>query len=110
MLRQTKIIIDFKISIYESILKGLISFILLNILFTAKAWGPEGYTIVATSALQIVKDDVRQNVLNYLNGMPIDTAANWMDIIKSNTDYEFIRPWHYFDFAKGTAHKPAQKR
>ena len=74
---------------------------------SAKAWGPEGHTIVARLALQIVKDDVRQNVLNYLNGMPIDTAANWMDIMKSNTDYDFMRPWHYVDFAKGTAYKPS---
>ena len=74
---------------------------------STKAWGPEGHTIVARLALQIVKDDVRQNVLNYLNGMPIDTAANWMDIMKSNTDYDFMRPWHYVDFAKGTAYKPS---
>ena len=72
---------------------------------TAKAWGPEGHTIVARLALQIVREDVRQNVLNYLNGMPIDTAANWMDIMKSNTDYDFMRPWHYVDFAKGSAYK-----
>lgn len=74
---------------------------------TAKAWGPEGHTIVARLALKIVNDDVRQNVLNYLGGMPIDTAANWMDIMKSNTDYDFMRPWYYVDFAKGILYKPS---
>ena len=74
---------------------------------SAKAWGPEGHTIVAKLALKIVNDDVRQNVLNYLGNISIDTAANWMDIMKSNPDYDFMRPWHYVDFAKGSAYKPS---
>ncbi|HUS00864.1 MAG TPA: S1/P1 nuclease [Chitinophagaceae bacterium] len=64
------------------------------------AWGPEGHTIVARIAMQLVKPDVRQNVLNLLGNMSIDTAANWMDIMKSNPDYDFMRPWHYVEFPK----------
>ena len=61
--------------------------------------------MVARLALQIVRDNVRQNVLNYLGGMPIDTAANWMDIMKSSTDDDFMRPWHLVDFAKGSGYR-----
>lgn len=85
--------------------RPLIMIQLMLIPFSGRAWGPEGHTIVARLALQIVREDVRQNVLNYLNGMPIDTATNWMDIMKSNADYDFMRPWHYVDFAKGSAYK-----
>ena len=85
--------------------RPLIMIQLMLIPFSGRAWGPEGHTIVARLALQIVREDVKQNVLNYLNGMPIDTAANWMDIMKSNADYDFMRPWHYVDFAKGSAYK-----
>ena len=74
--------------------RPLIMIQLMLIPFSGRAWGPEGHTIVARLALQIVREDVRQNVLNYLNGMPIDTATNWMDIMKSNADYDFMRPWH----------------
>ena len=86
------------------------SLIIICCLFSntkSHAWGPEGHTIVARLALKIVNDDVRQNVLKYLGSMSIDTAANWMDIMKSNTDYDFMRPWHYVDFAKGSAYKPS---
>lgn len=83
----------------------ILIFILANV--SAKAWGPEGHTIVARLALEIVRDDVRQNVLNYLSAMPIETAANWMDIIKSNGDYDFMRSWHYVDYTKGTVYKPS---
>ena len=69
------------------------------------AWGPEGHAIVARLAMQFVKPDVRQNVLQALGSMPVDTAANWMDIMKSNQDYDFMRSWHYVDFPKGETYK-----
>ena len=65
------------------------------------AWGPEGHAIVGRLAMQFVRDDVRKNILAILGKMPIDTAANWMDIVKANSDYDFMRSWHYLDFAKG---------
>ncbi len=70
------------------------------------AWGPEGHAIVGRLALRFVKEDVRKNVLDLLGKMPVDTAANWMDIMKSNTDYDFMRSWHYVDFPKGQTYQP----
>lgn len=67
----------------------------------ALAWGPEGHAIVGRLAMRFVKDDVRQNVLKILGTMSVDTATNWMDIMKSNPDYDFMRSWHYLDFPKG---------
>jgi hypothetical protein len=70
----------------------------------ARAWGPEGHAIVGRLAMQFVKADVRQNILALLGTMPVDTAANWMDIMKSNADYDFMRSWHYIDFPRGQAY------
>ncbi len=70
------------------------------------AWGPEGHAIVGRLAMRFVKDDVRKNVLELLGKMPIDTAANWMDIMKSNSDYDFMRSWHYVDYPKGQTYQP----
>jgi S1/P1 Nuclease len=64
------------------------------------AWGAEGHAIVGRLAMQFVTDDVRKNVLAVLGNTSIDTAANWMDIMKSNTDYDFMRSWHYLDYPK----------
>jgi DNA/RNA endonuclease YhcR with UshA esterase domain len=55
---------------------------------------------VGRLALRFVKEDVRNNILALLGNMPVDTAANWMDIMRSNADYDFMRTWHYIDFAK----------
>jgi hypothetical protein len=70
------------------------------------AWGPEGHAIVGRLAMQFVNEDVRKNVLAVLGNTSIDTAANWMDIMKSNSDYDFMKSWHYLDFAKGKMYEP----
>ncbi len=70
------------------------------------AWGPEGHAIVGRLAMQFVTDDVRKNVLAVLGNTSIDTAANWMDIMKSNSDYDFMKSWHYLDFAKDKIYEP----
>jgi hypothetical protein len=85
-----------------------LALVLLNVRMSF-AWGAEGHAIVARIALQLVKPDVRQNVLQALGGMPVDTAANWMDIMKSNQDYDFMRSWHYVDFAQGTRYQPTNQ-
>lgn len=69
-------------------------------IFSVKAWGPEGHTIVGKVAMSLLTPAAKQQVLVLLNGMSIDTAANWMDIMRSNSDYDFMKPWHYVDYGK----------
>ena len=85
---------------------SLFIFLLCVSPYPSKAWGPEGHAIVAKIAMHYVKDDVRKNVLALLGSMSIDTATNWMDIMKSNADYDFMRSWHYLDFPKGKNYTP----
>ena len=49
--------------------------------------------------------ETRHNVLKVLEGMSIDTATNWMDIVRSNSDYDFMKPWHYVDYPKGSQYQ-----
>ncbi len=93
---------------YKKILRKIIPLAFAFLLFSNKktfAWGPEGHAIVGRLAMQFVKEDVRKNVLSILGNMTIDTAANWMDIMKSNGDYDFMRSWHYLDYPKGKAYE-----
>ena len=71
------------------------------------AWGPEGHAIVGRVAMHFLKEDIRQNILRILGNMPVDTAANWMDIMRSNSDYDFMKPWHFVEFAKGKEYVPS---
>ena len=84
--------------------------VLLSFFFSpqkAKAWGPEGHTIVARLAMQFVNPDVKQNVLDLLDTMSLATAGNWMDIQRSNSDYDYMKPWHYIDFPADKEYSPS---
>lgn len=73
------------------------------------AWGPEGHAIVGRLAMQFVEPDVRDNIKKVLGTMSIDTAANWMDIMRSNSDYDFMKPWHYIELLKDKKYEPSDK-
>ncbi|MBI3719326.1 MAG: S1/P1 nuclease [Sphingobacteriales bacterium] len=86
----------------------LIVFLLLLLVpRKSKAWGPDGHTIVVQLAMQFVKPDVKQNVQNLLDTMSLNTAANWMDIMRSNSDYDYMKPWHYIDFPADKEYAPS---
>lgn len=88
--------------------KTLVSLVLLTFFsIRSFAWGPEGHTMVVEIAMHFLKDDVKKNIQSYLGDMTLAEAANWMDSVRSNSDYDFQKPWHYIDFAKGKTYAPS---
>ncbi|MBC7749328.1 MAG: S1/P1 nuclease [Methylotenera sp.] len=65
------------------------------------AWGSKGHALVAEVAFNYMDENTKKEVLKYLNGMNIEDAANWMDNIKSDHYYDFMRAYHYVNFDKG---------
>ncbi len=43
-------------------------------------------------------------VLNALGATSPEDAATWMDDMRSNPAYDYMKPWHYVDFEKGTSY------
>jgi S1/P1 Nuclease len=70
-------------------------------------WGRTGHDIVVQIAFHFLKDDVKQNVISYLDGRTPEEASNWMDSIRSNPEYDFMKPWHYIDLEKGKSFVPS---
>ncbi len=86
----------------------LISLSFFLILFSStdtKAWGHKGHSLVAEIAFKYLDTKTKQNVLNFLDGMSIEDAANWMDSMRSDRKFDFMKPYHYVDFEKGEAVK-----
>ncbi|WP_369753583.1 S1/P1 nuclease [Flavobacterium sp. WC2409] len=82
--------------------------ILVTILFTlsllptkALAWGKNGHALVAEVAFNYLDKNTKKIVLGYLDGMTIEDAANWMDNIKDDHIYDYMKPYHYVNFDKG---------
>jgi hypothetical protein len=70
------------------------------------AWGHKGHTLVAEVAFNYMDETTRKNVLQYLDGMTLEEAGNWMDAIKSDHANDYMKPYHYIDFEKGSAVAP----
>jgi len=80
-----------------------VAFLLIVMLSPSKtlAWGKKGHALVAEVAFTYLDENTKKTVLQYLDGMTIEDAANWMDTIKNDHSYDYMKPYHYVNFDKG---------
>ena len=95
--------------------KTLITVLLATICFIGSiqksmAWGKTGHSLVAEVAFKLLDDSTQKIVKQYLGNLTIEEAANWMDNERSNSYYNFMRPWHYIDIDKGEKFTPGSER
>ncbi len=78
------------------------------ILLSAKsyAWGAEGHHIVAEIASKYLSENAKNRIEQYLGTTGFDDAAVWMDEMRQNHDYDFMKPWHYVNIDKGSNYTP----
>jgi hypothetical protein len=65
------------------------------------AWGRKGHTIVAEIAMSLCDSSTRATVIKQLGGMSLGDAGNWMDDMRSNHKYDYLKTWHYVNIEKG---------
>jgi hypothetical protein len=63
-------------------------------------WGEEGHKIIAKIAELEVKTKVRNKVQKYLGLSSFEQASVWMDSVRSNKSYDYMKPWHYVNVVK----------
>lgn len=69
--------------------------------YSVFAWGKKGHSIIAEAAFNYMDKNTKQNVLSYLNGMSIQDASIWMDEMRSDPKYDYMKPYHYVNIRKG---------
>jgi hypothetical protein len=69
--------------------------------FHSFAWGAEGHKMVATIAKKKLNAGVEAKVQQYLDTITFEKAAVWMDEIRSNHAYDYMKTWHYVNIEKG---------
>ena len=67
---------------------------------TCFAWGPEGHHYVAEIAKLYLDKGVEEKVQKVLGTMTFEEAATWMDDIKKDHDYDYMKPFHYINIDK----------
>jgi len=70
-------------------------------------WGHEGHCIVADIAQTQMNKNVIDSVTKYLGTMTFEQASNWMDDVRSNHSFDFMKPWHFIDIEKGQTYSPS---
>lgn len=71
-----------------------------------QAWGHQGHALVAEVAFHYMDETTKKNIMQYLDGMTIEEAANWMDAIKSDHANDYMKPYHYINLEKGSKEVP----
>ena len=75
--------------------------------FQGFAWGHQGHRIVAELAMRQLSNATRQKVLQVLGTMTPAEAGNWMDEVRNDPAYDYMKPWHYTNIEPGQTYQSA---
>lgn len=68
--------------------------------FSTYAWGAKGHKIVAAIAKQSLDKQIVDSIQKYLGTMSFEDASVWMDEVRSDHSYDYLKPWHYVNVEK----------
>jgi len=68
------------------------------------AWGRVGHTMVAEIAMSYLNKGVKDSVQKYLGSMTFGEAGTWMDDVRSDKKYNYMKTWHYADVARDSTY------
>ncbi len=89
-------------------LLAVLPFLLLQPL-QALAWGATGHRTVGAIAEQHLSKKARKAVHRILGNESMAIDATWMDDIKSDHRYDFMRDWHWVTIPDGSTYDQAEK-
>ncbi|MEN7550374.1 S1/P1 nuclease [Rapidithrix thailandica] len=70
-------------------------------------WGQTGHRVVGLVAEKHLSKKAKKNIRKVLQEETLAMASNWMDFIKSNPEYDFMKPWHYATIPDGKTYEEA---
>lgn len=89
-----------------SLLIAFLFFIKTNTTF---AYSEKGHEIISAIASTCVDSSLRANVMAYLEGSSFEEAGLWMDKMRANQSYDYMKPWHYINIEKDQSYKPVSE-
>ena len=72
------------------------------------AWGADGHRMVAEVAMHYLSPGTKEAVMKVLRKTTPEEASTWMDEMRSNNFYGYMRHWHYVDIAKDSQYVAGQ--
>jgi len=91
-------------------MKYKVIFILLMFLAVqASSWGLTGHRVVGQIAEIYLTKKAKKGVQKILGNETLADVGNWMDFIKSEPSYDFMKPWHYVTIPEGETYESSDK-
>lgn len=66
------------------------------------AWGKTGHDIAGELAYHFLDNVTKEKLNAYLGATPIEGASTWMDEVRRDHSYDYMKPWHYVDYEAST--------
>ncbi len=69
------------------------------------AWGNTGHRVVGYVAQQHISKKASKKIDKILNRYSLEMSGNYMDFIRSDTNFRFMSSWHYVSIPNGKRYK-----
>ena len=73
------------------------------------SWGGDGHKAIGTVAYHYLSPQGKDSLKYYLGDITIEKAGTWMDEMRSNHAFDYMKPWHYVDYEKGADYQPGNE-
>lgn len=83
------------------------SIFILN--FTLLAWGQTGHRVVGKIAQNHLSKKAKKELAIIMGHESLVQASTWMDNIKSDDQYDHMKPWHYVTIPDGQSYESSEK-
>jgi hypothetical protein len=82
-------------------------FILLTSVSIASfGWGRTGHHAIVDIAQNYVSKSTLDSISKYLTNDTWHASSTWMDELRGNSQFDYMRKWHYINIDKGQAYSP----
>jgi len=88
-------------------LKKIVFVLALFVSANAISWGLTGHRVVGEIAQKHLSGKAKKNLHRVFGHEGLAYNANWMDFIKSESSYDYMKPWHYCTIPEGKTYAEA---
>ena len=93
----------------KSVKTLLLLFPVLFSVLDSYAWGKEGNKIAANIAVDYLYRPAQDSLNAYMGGTSLQDAIFWMDDIRTDPIYDYMRTFHYINIEKGASYDPGSR-
>lgn len=83
----------------------LIAFVAIS--YNVWAWGQTGHRVVGQIAENHLTRKAKKNIAKVLGDETLAEVSTWMDFIKSDKQFDHMKPWHYATIPDGKTYAEA---